>query len=444
MIKSFNNYLSQIVDNYQETKYLLAVSGGMDSMLMLWLFQQSDLSFAVANINFNLRGIEADNDSQLVIDYCEHYNIPYYHKHFNTIAYSKENKISIQMAARDLRYKWFEQLAQQHHFQKISIAHHLDDQTETFFINLIRGTGIAGLHGLARNKANIIRPLMFCTRKDIASAIQKYTIPYREDSSNASDKYQRNYIRHNILPHFYHLQANFSHKLDKTIQYISELEDFTNHYIQIECKDIILSHQENSLTISLKKLQLKKHKHILLYSLLKEYNFSRDHIDTFVFLLSELSSGKEIQSSTHRIIFDRDSAIIIAKEENKALISIPINSLSDKAWDENQLSYENNYSGNYKTKNKNIAFLDYKLLHFPLSIRPWQHGDTFQPLGMKGKKKVSDFFIDIKLSKVQKEKTLLLCQGKEIIWIIGHRIDNRFAVTEETTQILKIEYHGNN
>ncbi len=445
MINEFNNFINSLIPNARDKKYLLAVSGGIDSMVMLYLFQQSKLSFTVANINFKLRGNEADKEAIFIKEYCDKNNINLYQKEFSTEEYANDNKISIQMAARDLRYQWFDDLANEKKINFIAIAHHLDDQSETFFINMLRGTGIAGLHGIAKIKNNIIRPLLFATRNEITEYALKNSIPYKDDSSNASDKYQRNYIRHHILPEFYKLRNDFSKSLNSTITHLNEVEQYANLHIKKELGNLIEESEFGIFQININKLIEHKFQKLLLYTTLKNYDFQNSHIDNIVNIIENNISGKTIVSSTHQLIIDREILTLdIINNNNIENKEIQIISLDNKQWKDSKLRIEFPFSGNYKTNNNNLAFLDYNKLEFPLTIRNWKQGDSFKPLGMRGEKKVSNFFIDNKISNLEKSKIRFLCSNEKIIWIIGHRIDDRYKITKKTKHILKIEYYGNN
>jgi tRNA(Ile)-lysidine synthase len=445
MIIAFENFIDSLIPNANSKKYLLAVSGGIDSMVMLHLFQQSSFSFAVANINFKLRGEEADNEARFLNNYCLENNIKLFQKEFDTEGYATTNKISIQMAARDLRYQWFGKLAKERNYNYVAIAHHLDDQSETFFINTLRGTGIAGLHGIAKLKDNIIRPLLFSTREEITRYATKNGIPYKDDSSNASDKYQRNYIRHHILPEFYKLRNDFSKSLDITINHINEVEQYANIHIAKELENLIEISKLGVFQININKLLGHNFHNLLLYNALKEYNYHNTHIEDIIKLIRGNVSGKTVNSSTHKITIERELLILhkIQDEKNDNL-EIQINSLEDNSWNLSNIKLEFPFSGDFRINNQNLAFLDFEKLEFPLTIRNWKHGDSFSPLGMKGEKKLSDFFIDEKISNLKKRKIKLLCSAKKIIWIIGYRIDNKYKITNNTKRILKLEYYGNN
>ena len=445
MINAFKSFIDSLIPNANSNRYLLAVSGGIDSMVMLHLFQQSNYSFAVANINFKLRGEEADKEAIFLNNYCLENKIKLYQKEFDTEGYAIANKISIQMAARDLRYQWFDKLAKDKNYNFVAIAHHLDDQSETFFINMIRGTGIAGLHGIAKIKNNIIRPLLFSTREEITQYASNNNIPYKDDSSNASDKYQRNYIRHHILPEFYKLRNDFSKSLDVTISHINEVEQYANIHIAKELEIIIEESDSGIFQISINKLLGSNFHNLLLYNALKEYDFQNSHIEDIIKLIKNNSSGKTIISSSHQITIDRE-LLLLHKIQNEEIdnLEIQINSLEDNSWNLSNIKLEFPFSGNYRINNPNLAFLDFEKLAFPLTIRNWEHGDSFSPLGMKGEKKLSDFFIDEKISNIKKNKIKLLCSANKIIWVIGHRIDNKYKITNNTKSILKLEYYGNN
>ena len=445
MLEAFKKFINYLIPNARDQKYLLAVSGGIDSMGMLHLFQQSDYNFAVANINFKLRGKEADNEATFIKEYCDKNNIKLYQEEFKTEEYASKNKISIQMAARDLRYQWFDKLAEEKNYNYVAIAHHLDDQSETFFINTLRGSGIAGLHGIAKIKNNIIRPLLFTTRTEITEYAIKYNVPYRNDSSNASDKYQRNYIRHHILPEFYKLRSDFSKSLNSTIHHLNEVEQYANLHIKKELDNIIEKSEFGIFQISTSELIEHKFYKLLLYNSLKDYNFQNSHINDISKIIENNNTGKTVYSSTHMVNIDRKLLIL-----NKIQSHIPestefiINNIEDEVWKLFKLKIEFPFSGNYKINNNNLAFLDFEKIEFPLTIRNWKQGDSFKPLGMKGDKKLSDFLIDNKINNIEKSRIKLLCSKDKIIWVIGHRIDNRYRITKDTKNILKIEYYGNN
>ncbi len=436
--------MESIAPDYKNKTFLLAVSGGMDSMAMLYLFQQSKLKYAVANVNFNLRGDESDNDSLFVEDYCNQHNIRFYGANFDTNKYSNTNGISTQMAARDLRYNWFSEIKKVNAFDNIVIAHHLDDQVETFFINLIRGTGIAGMHGISKNKDSIIRPLLFTNRDGIEKFIEEYKIPYREDSSNSSDKYQRNYIRHNILPEFKKLRPDFSSSLNKSINQLKLVEDYSLFHIESEIKNITSKDKNNELVINIDGLKNSYSPELILYYCIKDYDFQESHIKNIIELIDNNKIGAIVQSSNYELLIDRTLLILNTKDSSKNNTNSSFSSFNSEGWKTLGFEIDDNYKGEYKSKDTNLAFIDADKIEFPLHIRNWNNGDFFYPLGMKNRKNISDFFIDNKISRADKNNILLLCNGDDIVWVIGHRIDNRYSITQQTTRIIKIEYNGNN
>ncbi len=436
--------MESIIPDYKNRTFLLGVSGGMDSMAMLYLFQQSKLKYAVANVNFNLRGNESDNDSLFIEDYCKQHSIRFYGANFDTKEYAGKNGISTQMAARDLRYNWFSEIKKVNAFDNIVIAHHLDDQVETFFINLIRGTGIAGMHGISKNKDSIIRPLLFTDRNGIEEFIEKYKIPYREDSSNSSDKYQRNYIRHNILPEFKKLRPDFSSSLDKSINQLKLVEDYSLFHIESEIKNITSKDKNNKLVINIDRLKNSYSPELILYYCIKDYGFQESHIKNIIELIDNNKIGAIVQSSKFELLIDRKLLILNPKNSSKNNTNSSFSSFNSEGWKTLGFEIDDNYKGEYKSNNTNLAFIDADKIEFPLQIRSWNNGDFFYPLGMKNRKNISDFFIDNKISRADKNNILLLCNGDDIVWVIGHRIDNRYSITQQTTKIIKIEYNGNN
>ena len=442
MINKFNNFLNSIISNASDKKYLLAVSGGMDSMAMLYLFQNSNLDFAVANVNFNLRAEESDGDSLFVKEYCEANSIKLHYINVNTSKYAKENGISTQMAARDLRYNWFDELCIENKYDKVGIAHHLDDQVETLLINLLRGTGIAGMHGISTNKDFLLRPLLFTDRNKIEQFINQNNIPYREDSSNASNKYQRNYIRHNILTEFKKLRPDFSNSINNSIAKLKEVEDYAQYYLEKDINNIV-SKNGDKISINIKALLKSNSPKLVLYTYLRDFSFNESHIIDILSCIADNKIGAIIQSSENEAHIDREYIFISSRDIIKINTEAEIDSLFDTNWIDNDIIIENNFKGNYKINDSSLAFIDYNKLQFPLTIRNWKQGDYFYPLGMKTKKKLSDFFIDNKIPNLEKENIKLLCNGEQIVWIIGHRIDNRYSITNKTNDILKLKYNGN-
>jgi tRNA(Ile)-lysidine synthase len=444
MQKAFENYIREKKLVTSNETVLVAVSGGIDSMVMLDLFQKSDkFNLVVAHCNFMLRGEESNKDELFIQGYCKENKLDLFVKSFDTTAFANEKGISIQMAARDLRYTWFEELAQENSISKIALAQHLDDQVETFFINLIRGTGISGIHGILPINGNLIRPLLFADRKMILQYQIENNIPFREDESNNSDKYLRNFIRHNISPQFEQLSPQFAFKLDENIARFKEVEDFYKTTIHNNLKQLS-TEKNHQLFIDIEKLNSLEYPELHIREMLTEKGFNTDTINKVYQLLSQPISGKYFNSETHELLFNRNQ-IIIRKKQNKNQEEYLIN-IGENITNPFNISLEqiDNNLNSYKGK-PNIAFLDFDKLIFPLKLRKWKKSDSFIPFGMTGRKKLSDFFIDKKLSNFEKEDIWILESGDEIVWILGHRTDNRYRITKNTKHIYKITFdNGNN
>lgn len=418
-------------------KILLAVSGGLDSSVMCHLFHKAGYRFAIAHCNFGLRSKESDGDETFVKNMAMKYNSPFYVERFETLKFAKKNKMSVQMAARQLRYDWFEKIRSSEGFNYIAIAHHRDDETETFFINLIRGTGISGLHGILPKKNKIIRPLLFATRKDIETYAKKEKISFREDSSNLSQKYVRNRIRQTILPALKEMNPSVETTIKKDIERLREVELIFKQAIEEKRKKLVKKSRLAKGTETIPIAGLKKLEPIKtwLYELLNPYNFNIETVNDVISSLWK-TSGKQFFSPTHRIIKDRESLIISSlptMQNNSVSIGLKTKTISNPV--RLKISKVTRTPGWKTPPDKTIACLDYDKLVFPLTLRKWKAGDSFYPLGMDKKKKLSDFLIDNKVPIHQKEQTYVLESGNKIIWIVGHRIDNRFRITEDTGEI---------
>ncbi len=434
---SFLSYIQQEKLFSLSDKILVTVSGGVDSIVLCELFHQTKLKFSIAHCNFQLRDNESNADEKFVEQLASKYNVPFYSVRFNTKDFVEENKISTQMAARELRYNWFEEIRKNENYNYIATAHHLDDSIETFFINLIRGTGIAGLHGILSKQGNIIRPLLFATKNQILDFASKEKLKFREDSSNSSDKYMRNKIRHHIIPLLKELNPSFETSMNDTIQRLIKVEEIYNWNVKLE-KRSLLHHKDNYVTVEKWKLKATKHSETYLYECLKTFNFNESTVKEIILGLSS-EPGKQFFSPTHRLIIDRE--VLIIEEKSQITARLPTEYATI---DENkkiifigaiEVEFKTKLPSDKITRTRTTANLDFDKLSFPLEIRKWQQGDSFYPLGMKNKKKLSDFFIDNKLSLNQKENTWLLTSAGEIAWIIGMRIDNRFKVTDKTKKI---------
>lgn len=421
-------------------KVLLAVSGGIDSMVMTHLFQKARYRMAIAHCNFELRGKESDGDEDFIRSYALKYNIPFFQERFNTREYAERNGISIQMAARDLRLNWFENIRKIHGFQSIALAHNQNDNVETFLINLSRGTGLQGLTGIQPKFGHLIRPLLFASRTEIENYQKKNKIPYREDSSNAETIYLRNKIRHQVIPLLKEINPAIKDVISRSIEHLSEVQRVYYQAIDEAYRELV-RHEKNRVLIRIAPLQVSGVRNSILFEILKNYGLNRPQLADINHIL-QAKPGKQVITSTHRIIRDREYLVVtpiknepdddIFIESSPADIDHPL-SLSLRTV---PVKEEPEISRNTQT-----ATLDSDLIEFPLRLRKWKPGDAFMPFGMEQMKKISDFFIDLKLSIPQKEDAWILTDAfHRIIWVVGYRIDNRFRVNpESTSNILKVE-----
>lgn len=421
-----------------EDKIILAVSGGIDSVVLAALFHFTRVHFAIAHCNFSLRKRESENDQVFVKGLAEKYGVPFFSKRFDTLSYAKENGLSIQLAARKLRYEWFDELLEEKAYHYVATAHHLNDQAETFLYNLTRQSGISGLHGISPKQGRLVRPLMFAFREDIERFAAGHGLAYREDSSNKKDIYTRNYIRHKIIPAFETNHPEFVRTLSKTIMNIRATEDVYLHHIE-DVKRKLFLYEGKRIKISIDELLQLHQPQTYLYELVRPFGFNFSQVSDIKYVLQSFP-GKRFLSSTHCITLGRKHLIISGRSD--ADMGVYFINAIDQAIDipiRISLSVLEKTSRAELNCPSAIAMLDLHKLSFPLMLRRWEKGDYFYPLGMQQRKKISDFFIDEKLSLPEKQEKWLLCSEKEIVWVVGHRIDDRFKVTESTTKILKLQ-----
>lgn len=432
MLTKFQYHIEQNFAQLKDKKLLLAVSGGVDSMVLLDLFYKLRFDICIVHCNFQLRGEESDADELLVREICQEGYIPYFIESFDTLEFAKENKLSIQLAARKLRYDWFQEIISLG-FDYVLTAHHLDDNVETFLINFTRGTGLEGLTGIPAQNENVIRPLLPFSREEIENYAKEYNIQWREDSSNASDKYFRNKLRHNIVPTLKELNTGFLDSFQNTLHHLQQSESLVNDASKLVFEKVV-EEKENQLEIHLNSLLQFKNYKAYLYQWLKEYGFSAWND---IYDLVEAQSGKQVFSETHILLKDREKLILTERKSiDKSEVFI-IESLDSKVNIPLKLRF---YKGvNIFETVSNCIFVDESKIKFPLTIRKWQEGDYFYPLGMNGKKKLSKYFKDEKYSLLDKENQWLLCSEDQIIWVIGKRADNRYIANETTQNSIKIE-----
>ena len=431
MVQKFKEHVAAAMPFLNGKKLLLACSGGLDSVVLAHLCKALKFDFALAHCNFSLRGTESDGDEDFVRELASTFEINVYVKQFDTEQYAEEQRLSVQMAARELRYKWFDELLQSKRYDYVLTAHHADDSLETFLINLSRGTGIEGLSGIPQVNGNVVRPLLPFSRNEIIEYAKSESIQWREDSSNASVKYLRNKIRHEIVPGIKELNPTFLQNFQHTQHHLRQINDLVNNHLN-ELKSKLFQQRKDKVQIKIAELQKLQPLDAYLYGLFNGYGFS-EWSDVKDLLAAE--SGKQVFSKTHRLIKDRQS-LILAKIERKESEAFEIH--SDKAIDELPIKISLEDVETFEKQGQNVVFLDKEKLNFPLVLRNWKKGDYFYPFGMKGKKKLSKFFKDEKMDLISKEKQWLLCSGDDIVWIVGRRADERFKVDGSTMKILKI------
>ena len=412
----------------REDKLILGISGGADSVCLMHVFLELGYSFELAHCNFNLRGEESDADEYFVKDLAKEHQLKVHIKQFDTMVYAAENKISTQMAARDLRYAWFEKLRIKSNAKYLAIAHHANDDVETFFINLVRGSGLKGFLGIKEKNNAIVRPLLSVSRLEIEKYLKDKGLFFREDSSNVSVKYLRNKIRHELIP----LLSQMNPSIQQTVKdemrildgvaqiYASKVEEVRNDLTQEKNGIVQL---EISALLALNPL------HSYLYELLSAYGF---YAVEAISKALQGQSGKQFFSSTHQLVVDRANIFISLLNKENEVFEITEKTISlvypleinFKVMDDKTIIYDNN-----------IAQLDVEKLKFPLTLRKWKEGDKFMPLGMKKFKKLSDFFIDSKFSIIDKQEQWLLCSGVDIVWVLGCRIDERYKLESNTKKV---------
>jgi tRNA(Ile)-lysidine synthase len=430
MIDSCLQYINENKLFDKNSKILLALSGGVDSVCLADLLFRLGYNMEFAHCNFNLRGQESEDDQDFVEQLSLKYKTPFHTVSFDTIDYAKKNKISIQMAAREQRYYWLEKIRTNINADFIAVAHNLDDNIETFFINIIRGSGIKGMLAIQNKYHFIVRPLMFSTRNEIVAYVVSNDLKFREDSSNISDKYLRNNIRHNIIPLIKNINPSIGKTITKEISVLTNINSIYKSNVDHAIKDI-LETTEKGFKIHIKKINSLSPLKPYLYEIFSSYGFT--DIESIYDILECSISGKKVFSNSHILLFDREYIFIenIEKKNNEEF-QVPRDLSNIKRPLKINFSFSESVLIN---KEKNIACFDFDKLKFPLKIRKWQLGDKFCPLGMSSFKKLSDFFIDIKLDIFSKEKVFLLCSGMKIIWVVGYRIDDRFKVTSKTKKM---------
>ncbi|MFI3248072.1 MAG: tRNA lysidine(34) synthetase TilS [Rikenellaceae bacterium] len=443
MINFSKNFLAYIEQNSlitPEDKILLTVSGGVDSMVLLELFASTEHSIGVAHCNFQLRGVESEEDEVLVEEQAKKHNVPFYNKRFETTAEMERTGESMEMAARRLRYTWFNELCEEHGYTVIAVAHHADDSIETFFINLFRGTGLRGLTGIKKQIGRVIRPLSFLTRKEILEYAAANHIPYREDSSNRSTKYLRNKIRLGLVPRLREINPRFTQMMRGNLERLTQAQIFINSCIEHIAKQVI-EQEDGIYTLHVDRIDDNMPCEFVIYELMStNFGFKGDVIDSIIKAHKSSCSGKRFYSKDFVAYIDR-GCILITQIEQCDSCQIEVVQGAGRVYCGNSVLYLENIVIDLIESfdlGNNIALLDCDKLQFPLILRRWVEGDSFVPLGMSGHKKISDFLIDEKVSQPEKERQFVLLSGDDIVWLIGRRIDDRYKLESESENVLKI------
>ena len=405
---------------------LAAVSGGRDSVVLAELLHRGGYRFEIAHCNFHLRGDESDRDEQFVRDLANRYGVPCHVAQFDTDAYASEKKVSTEMAARELRYEWFEKVRQERGLDLIAVAHHRDDAIETYFINLLRGAGLAGLCGMKAQNGHVVRPLLHVSREEIDRYIAENGLHYVDDRTNATDLYLRNRIRHQLMPLLRELNPAFDTTMEQNLLNLSDANEIYQNTIA-QLRDNALTRQPDGIDeIPISAIENLCPQTTLLFELLRPYGFSADVVGEILDGLHG-ESGRQYRSATHIAVKDRDTLQIAPLDRHviqpQLTISAPL---------------PRNRFTNLKTTSDTIL-CDAEKLKQPLTLRHWRDGDRFHPFGMKGTRLVSDYFTDRKLSVIEKQQQWLLCDvDGRIVWLVGLRADNRFAVSETTKEVVRI------
>ena len=434
MFQKFQTHLLKNFSHLKNQKILLAISGGLDSCVLLSLCLRQGLNISIAHCNFQLRGIDSDEDALWVEKLAEDKKLKCYIKKFDTLFYTNNKKSSVQMAARKLRYDWFNELSIKYNYEVILVAHHADDAIETFMINLMRGSGLKGLVGIPQTRGKIIRPLLPFTRTEIINYANKFNIEWREDASNEKTDYLRNALRHKVIPNWKAMDSSFHDQFRTTLGHLEQAKIALDYVIN-DFKTKYFVEGEQQIKISVDKLRLLNPIDFFLHALFVNYGF--DHVKDLNQLL-DAQSGKQLFSKTHRLIKDRSYWLLTEHigdfnktysiDQNIKKIQTPI-------------TLKFGLKTKIKIPDRNIACFNKKLLKFPLTLRKWRESDFFYPKGLYGRKKLSKYFKDEKFSILDKENQWLLCSRDDIIWVVGKRVDERYSIEENSEDKLIISYY---
>ena len=446
MLEEFQAYINRYHLIAEGDKVILAISGGIDSMVLADLLLKAKVEFVVAHCNFHLRGHESDGDDWFVRKFAEKRGIQCFVKHFETEKYAAKYGISIEMAARDLRYAWFEQLRQQLGYDKIAVAHHADDQAETFFINLLRGAGLNGLKGMKPQNGFIIRPLLWASREQIRKYAVENHVVWREDHTNAESVYLRNKIRNQLSPVFDELQPKARQGLYKSLEHLSAENELYRTLLKEKLAQIVERDGDVQRLPYSKIIKAEVPEPVegpvysfqLLFEWLRQFGFNTDQCH-FIYDAIGTGIGNQYCSPTHCVVIGRDNLQLSEiKEKTDDEIQIQIGEEEILSPIHLRFSKLEKTADFIINKSSDVAQLDSDKLRFPLALRHWRHGDRFCPLGMKGSKLLSDFFVDQKFTESQKQNVWLLVSADgDILWVVGYRIDDRFKIVNDTKTVFE-------
>jgi tRNA(Ile)-lysidine synthase len=428
MLRTVKNFIEKQKLLQPGARIIIGLSGGSDSVVLLAVLHSLGYECLAAHCNFHLRGEESDRDERMAAQVAASFRIPFYKQDFDTSSIAKERKISIEMAARDLRYAWFEDRRKELKADAIAVAHHSDDNIETLLLNLIRGTGIAGLTGIKPQSGFVVRPLLCISKEEILQYAASEKLPFVVDSSNEQDEFTRNKIRHQALPLLQSINPGIEASLLRTMEHLNEVEKIYLSHIKEAKKNVFdpVAH-----TISIPALLAYPSPESILFEILKEYNFGKEVIQS-IFQSLDSQSGKVFYSPGYQLLKDREHFFLLSLQQKEPNLVFYVKEDEREITVPFPLSVTVSEEKPEIIKDKNSAYFDFDKLKFPLTLRKWQPGDRFIPFGMKGYQKLSDYFNNNKFSKLDKENTWILCSGTDIIWIVGHRTDNRFKINDDS------------
>lgn len=437
MITQVKQFISEHKLLSNESKVMIGLSGGPDSMALIHVLMKLGYTCIAAHCNFHLRGEDSDKDAEFVETWCKEHNIPFFSIDFDTYSYATQKNISIEMAARELRYNWFDEIREEQNADAVALGHHKDDSVETILINLIRGTGIKGLTGIPTKNRYVVRPLLAVSRYEIMKYIAANNIPFVVDQTNEEDIYTRNTLRLKVLPLLEEKNPSVKNSIIKTSVNLKEVEKIYDQYIEKSVEEV-LSHN----SVNIEKLKSTASPQSVLFEILAPLGFTPSVIEDISSNLDSIS-GKIYLSDNFRVLKDRENLLISHiyqedKDDAEDELLIYPDHVKGEAPFSLKLQREECDTNFVIQKHPNVLQVDFDKLSFPLTLRKWKYGDWFIPYGMKGRKKLSDYFTDNKFSLFQKEDTWVICSENDIVWIVNNRVDDRYKITEETKYVFTI------